>query len=130
MERARALGADSVLDHTRQNLRDEVRKLTDKRGVDIVFEHVGAATWDASLACLAAGGRLVTCGATTGYEAKIDLRHLFARQLTLLGRTAQSITVDVTTISSRPSDRRRGGGGGWVQISGAASGGPAGWRTY
>ena len=85
IEKARALGADSVLDHTRQDLRDEVRKLTEKRGVDIVFEHVGAATWDASVACLAAGGRLVTCGATTGYEAKLDLRHLFARQLSVLG---------------------------------------------
>ncbi|MEQ1474717.1 MAG: zinc-binding dehydrogenase, partial [Candidatus Acidiferrum sp.] len=59
--------------------------ITNKRGVDVVVEHVGTATWDESVASLAVGGRLVTCGATTGYDAKIDLRVLFARQLSLLG---------------------------------------------
>ena len=62
-----------------------MRKLTDGRGVDIVVEHVGAATWERSVRCLARGGRLVTCGATTGTDAQLDLRHLFARQLSLLG---------------------------------------------
>jgi len=85
IDRAQKLGADHVLDHSRQNIAAEVRKLTDRRGVDIVFEHVGASTWDSSLACLAHHGRLVTCGATTGYDARVDLRYLFARQLTLLG---------------------------------------------
>jgi NADPH:quinone reductase-like Zn-dependent oxidoreductase len=62
-----------------------VRRITWKRGVDVVFEHVGTATWDESIASLASSGRLVTCGATTGYDAKIDLRFLFSRQLSLLG---------------------------------------------
>jgi NADPH:quinone reductase-like Zn-dependent oxidoreductase len=83
--KAKELGADHVINHKTQKIRDEVRRITNKRGVDVVFEHVGIATWDDSLASLAAGGRLVTCGATTGYDAKIDLRFLFSRQLSLLG---------------------------------------------
>lgn len=85
MEKARRLGADYVLDHSKQKIREEVKKITGKRGVDIVFEHVGAATWDDSLNCLARNGRLVTCGATTGYDARLDLRHLFAKELTVMG---------------------------------------------
>jgi NADPH:quinone reductase-like Zn-dependent oxidoreductase len=85
LARARELGADHIINHKSQKIRDEVRRITNKRGVDVVFEHVGTATWDDSLASLAASGRLVTCGATTGYDAKIDLRFLFTRQLSLLG---------------------------------------------
>jgi NADPH:quinone reductase-like Zn-dependent oxidoreductase len=85
MEAARALGADHVLDHYRQDIAAEVRKLTDRRGVDVVLEHVGAATWPASMQSLAPAGRVVTCGATTGYDVKIDLRFLFNRQQTVLG---------------------------------------------
>jgi NADPH:quinone reductase-like Zn-dependent oxidoreductase len=84
-EKARALGADFVIDHYKQKISEEVRKITGKEGVDIVIEHVGAATWDESVRSLKSSGTLVTCGATTGYDAKIDLRHLFSRQLTLLG---------------------------------------------
>jgi len=85
LQKARELGADHVIDHSGQKIREEVKRITEKRGVDIVFEHVGAATWDESVASLAPGGRLVTCGATTGYEARVDLRHLFAKQISLLG---------------------------------------------
>ncbi len=85
LEKARQLGADHVINHKSQKIRDEVRRITNKRGVDVVFEHVGTATWDDSLASLALAGRLVTCGSTTGYDAKIDLRFLFSRQLSLLG---------------------------------------------
>ncbi len=85
MERARQLGADFVLNHYQQKIADEVRKITAKEGVDIVFEHVGQATWDDSVRSLKPGGTLVTCGATTGPEAKIDIRVLFAKQLTLVG---------------------------------------------
>jgi NADPH:quinone reductase-like Zn-dependent oxidoreductase len=85
LARARELGADHTINHKSQKIRDEVRRITNKRGVDVVFEHVGTATWDDSLASLAASGRLVTCGATTGYDAKVDLRFLFSRQLSLLG---------------------------------------------
>ena len=83
--RTRALGAEQVFDHYSVDFSKEVRRLTDGRGADIVVEHVGEATWDRSVRALATGGRLVTCGATTGFAASLDLRHLFARQLSLLG---------------------------------------------
>jgi NADPH:quinone reductase-like Zn-dependent oxidoreductase len=85
LQKAKELGADHLINHKTQKIREEVRRITGKRGVDVVFEHVGTATWDDSLASLAPSGRLVTCGATTGYDAKIDLRFLFSRQLSLLG---------------------------------------------
>jgi len=85
LAKARELGADEVINHKTQKIKDEVRRLTAKRGVGVVFEHVGTATWEDSVASLARGGRLVTCGATTGYDAKIDLRFLFTRQLSILG---------------------------------------------
>ncbi len=85
LARAKDLGADDVIDHHKQDIAAEVRTLTAKRGVDIVIEHVGVATWDASVRSLAKGGRLVTCGATTGHDAKLNLQHLFARQLSLIG---------------------------------------------
>jgi NADPH:quinone reductase-like Zn-dependent oxidoreductase len=85
LEKARQLGADHTINHKTQKIREEVRRITGKRGVDVVFEHTGTATWEDSLASLASSGRLVTCGATTGYDAKIDLRFLFSRQLSLLG---------------------------------------------
>src|SRR5438132_1429262 len=85
LQKAKQLGADHFINHKTQKIRDEVHRITNKRGVDVVFEHVGTATWDDSLASLAAGGRLVTCGATTGYDAKVELRFLFSRQLSLLG---------------------------------------------
>jgi NADPH:quinone reductase-like Zn-dependent oxidoreductase len=85
LAKAKELGADFGVNHKTQKIRDEVRRITEKRGVDVVFEHVGTATWDESVASLALGGRLVTCGNTTGYDAKIDLRFLFSKQLSLLG---------------------------------------------
>jgi NADPH:quinone reductase-like Zn-dependent oxidoreductase len=85
MEQAAGLGADAVVDHHRDDVVAIVRKFTDGRGVDVVVEHVGVATWERSVRCLARGGRLVTCGATTGFDARLDLRHLFARQLSFIG---------------------------------------------
>jgi len=85
LEKARALGADFGIDHYKQKISEEVRKITNKEGVDIVVEHVGAATWDESMRCLKTAGILVTCGATTGPNVAVDLRHLFARQFRLLG---------------------------------------------
>ncbi len=85
LERARQLGADFVINHREQKVADEVRKITAKEGVDIVFEHVGQASWEDSIRSLKPGATLVTCGATTGPDAKIDLRLLFAKQLTLVG---------------------------------------------
>jgi NADPH:quinone reductase-like Zn-dependent oxidoreductase len=85
LAKGRALGADYGVNHYQQKISEEVRKITNKEGVDIVVEHVGAATWEESVKSLKSGGTLVTCGATTGPNVGIDLRHLFARQLTLLG---------------------------------------------
>lgn len=85
--KVKELGADEVIHHRKQEIDEEVKKLTDRKGVDIVFEHVGAATWEKSLKSLAFGGRLVTCGATTGYDVKIDLRHLFIKQQRIIGST-------------------------------------------
>jgi len=84
-DKARALGADEMIHHGQQDITEEVRRLTGRRGVDVVFEHVGQATWEQSVKSLATGGRLVTCGATTGGAAQTDLRLLFGRQLSLLG---------------------------------------------
>jgi NADPH:quinone reductase-like Zn-dependent oxidoreductase len=85
MDGTRALGAEHVFDHYAGDFSRDVRRLTGGRGADIVIEHVGEATWERSVRSLATGGRLVTCGATTGSAASVDLRHLFARQLSLLG---------------------------------------------
>jgi NADPH:quinone reductase-like Zn-dependent oxidoreductase len=85
LSKAREIGAYEVINHRTHDIGDEVRRLTNKRGVDIVIEHVGVATWEHSVKSLARGGRLVTCGATTGYDAKIDLRFLFTRQYTVMG---------------------------------------------
>jgi NADPH:quinone reductase-like Zn-dependent oxidoreductase len=85
LEKAHALGADHGINHYKQKISEEVRRITNKEGVDIVLEHVGAATWDESMKSLKSGGTLVTCGATTGPSVGVDLRHLFARQLRLLG---------------------------------------------
>jgi NADPH:quinone reductase-like Zn-dependent oxidoreductase len=85
IEKARQIGADEVIHHHIMPIAKEVRRLTSNRGVDVVFEHVGSATWDESVKSLANAGRLVTCGATTGHDAKIDLRFLFTRQLSILG---------------------------------------------
>jgi NADPH:quinone reductase-like Zn-dependent oxidoreductase len=85
LAKARELGADHVIDHYGQDISAEVKKFTGKRGVDVVFEHVGAATWPKSLESLAPAGRLVTCGNTTGWDVKLDLRFLFSKQWSLLG---------------------------------------------
>ena len=85
LERARALGAYDVIDHHRQDVAAEVARLTNKRGVDVVIEHVGEATWAKSVRALARGGRLVTCGATTGANGALNLQALFAKQLSIMG---------------------------------------------
>jgi NADPH:quinone reductase-like Zn-dependent oxidoreductase len=85
LAKARGLGADDVILHSKQDIAVEVKRLTNRRGVDVVFEHVGQTTWEQSIRSLAVGGRLVTCGATTGYEGKIDIRYLFTRHLSIFG---------------------------------------------
>ncbi|MBI4587210.1 MAG: zinc-binding dehydrogenase [Candidatus Rokubacteria bacterium] len=85
LEKARALGAQYLINYRRQDFLHEVRRITKKRGVDVVIEHIGEEVWERSLLCLATGGRLVTCGATSGYQAKTDLRHVFFRHLQIFG---------------------------------------------
>jgi NADPH:quinone reductase-like Zn-dependent oxidoreductase len=84
-EKTRALGAEAVFDHYASDFARDARAATAGRGVDIVIEHVGEATWERSVKALARGGRVVTCGATTGPQVSFDLRQLFARQLSVLG---------------------------------------------
>ncbi len=85
LTKARELGADEVINHSTQKIADEVKRLTGRRGVQVVFEHTGQATWEDSVRSLEPGGRLVTCGATTGFDGKLDIRYLFTRQLSILG---------------------------------------------
>src|SRR3954462_9140235 len=85
LQRARDLGAAEVIDHYRQDVAQEIKRLTNRRGVDVVIEHVGEATWAGSVRSLARGGRLVTCDATTGGHGTLDLHALFAKQLSILG---------------------------------------------
>ena len=85
LAKARELGADETVNYTRDDWPKEVRKLSGGRGVDVVFEHTGAATWPGSIVSLRKGGRLVTCGATSGFDARTDLRQVFYRHLTILG---------------------------------------------
>jgi NADPH:quinone reductase-like Zn-dependent oxidoreductase len=82
---AEELGADEVVNYRHADWPKEIRHLTDRKGVDVVFEHTGASTWPGSITSLKNNGRLVTCGATAGFDASIDLRQLFYRHLTLLG---------------------------------------------
>jgi NADPH:quinone reductase-like Zn-dependent oxidoreductase len=88
-EKAKALGADATINHSRENIADKVRELTDGRGVDVVFEQCVRA--------LAKGGRLVTCGATSGPTVTVDLRYFYSRQLALIGsmmgRTSELLTI-------------------------------------
>ena len=87
LARARALGADETLNHRVQDVAKEIRARTGKRGVDVVIDNVGQATWKQSLLCLGKRGRLVTCGATSGPLVETDLRRMFWNQWSLMGST-------------------------------------------
>ena len=85
LAKARELGADETINYTNADWPKEVRRLTERRGVDVVVEHTGSVTWPGSISSLKNNGRLVTCGATSGYDARTDLRQVFYRHLTILG---------------------------------------------
>ena len=85
--RVKGLGADEAINYRTTDFLDEVRRTTGKRGVDIVIDSVGQETWEKSLKALARGGRLVTCGSTSGYQARTDLRYVFSKGLSILGST-------------------------------------------
>jgi NADPH:quinone reductase-like Zn-dependent oxidoreductase len=88
--RAKALGADVTINYTTSDFAAECRALTGKRGVDAVIEHVGGEVFAASIRAVRNGGRVVTCGATAGFQPAIDLRHIFFRQIEVLGSTMGS----------------------------------------
>ena len=90
MDFAYKLGADFVLNHS-NDLVAEISKITNQSGVDIICEHIGKKTWNQSMKVLRKGGRIVTCGSTTGPLISIDLRHLFMKQQTIMGSTMASI---------------------------------------
>ena len=85
IDKAKALGADHVINYREDRFEGVVRKLTKKKGVDVVFEHVGADTWAGSMLSLKRGGRLVTCGSTSGVSTQMNLMQLFQQQLRLIG---------------------------------------------
>ncbi|HYT35300.1 MAG TPA: zinc-binding dehydrogenase [Ktedonobacteraceae bacterium] len=85
LELARQLGADEVINYSEQDFAQEVKRITSKRGVDVVVEHIGEHTWEKSVASLSRKGRLVTCGATTGNEGKVNIWSLFAKEIALIG---------------------------------------------
>jgi len=85
LAKATELGADEVVNYSREDWPKEIKRLTNRKGVDVVFEHTGSATWPGSISSLKTGGRLVTCGATSGFAAQTDLRQVFYRHLTILG---------------------------------------------
>ena len=89
-ERARALGADDVVNYTTQDFVAECKRLTGKRGVDVVVEHVGGEVFTKSILATAWGGRVVTCGATAEFSPAVDLRQIFFRQVEVLGSTMGS----------------------------------------
>lgn len=90
LKQAQTLGADEVINYSNLDFVAEVKRITQRRMVDVVFEHVGGETFEKSIACLPYGGRLVTCGASSGYAAKLDLRVLFYKRISLLGSTMGS----------------------------------------
>ncbi len=90
LDLCRELGADVLIDTSREDFPRRIREETGKRGVDVAVDYVGRDTWVNSLKSLARGGRLLTCGATTGYNPEEDLRHVFYRQLEIIGSTTGS----------------------------------------
>ncbi len=97
LECARQMGADFTINYTEVDFSEIIREETADRGVDVVFEHVGAATWDKSIASLAKKGRLVSCGVTTGNIGEIDIRKMYQKQWTIMG-SALGTTSELRTI--------------------------------
>jgi NADPH:quinone reductase-like Zn-dependent oxidoreductase len=99
LAQAKALGAQHLINYKEHDFLNRVRRITHKRGVDVVLEHIGEDVWERSLLCLARGGRLVTCGATSGYLPKLNLRYVFFRNLQILGVTSASKGVLCKVVS-------------------------------
>lgn len=85
LEKARRIGADEVINYKQQQILQEVRRLTGKKGAEVVIENIGADTWEKSLQCLSRNGRLVICGATSGSMVQTDLWYLFGKNISVHG---------------------------------------------
>jgi NADPH:quinone reductase-like Zn-dependent oxidoreductase len=85
LEKAKGLGADVLINYKEKDFLEEIRRITKKRGVDVIFEHTGQENWEKNILSLSRFGRLVTCGATSGPNAQMDLRYIYSRQLSILG---------------------------------------------
>jgi NADPH:quinone reductase-like Zn-dependent oxidoreductase len=107
LEKASELGADHLVNYTETDFAKAVREITGKRGVDIVFEHTGEATWPGSLQSVARGGKIVTCGATSGFRAESDLRVVFFKQLSILGSTMGSLAEVLDVMAHVEAGRLR-----------------------
>ena len=84
-EKAQRLGADFVLNHQTQDIPSEIKRITNGRKVNVVFDHIGEATWERSMKSMAPAGRLVNCGVTSGGKAEVDIRYVFVKQFSLMG---------------------------------------------
>lgn len=105
LDRARQMGANFTINYTQTDFADAIQEMTGGRGVDVVLEHVGAATWAQSVASLAKNGRLVTCGVTTGNMGQIDIRKMYQKQVTIMGSALGTVSELRTII--RLADRGR-----------------------
>ncbi len=108
LQKAKELGADELVNYRENDFVDEVKRLTAKRGVDVVFEHIGGEVLEKSITVLTRGGRLVTCGATTDYVAKLDIRYVYSRHQTLFGSWMGSKQELVQVLKFFDSPNRHG----------------------
>ena len=97
LEKAAALGADVTINRSQEDWGKALYKLTEKRGVDVAVDNVGKATWPTTLRALARGGRLLTVGGTSGYDAQVGVNFMFARHLSIIGST-MSTQADFRTV--------------------------------
>jgi NADPH:quinone reductase-like Zn-dependent oxidoreductase len=101
----KTLGADEAINYRKADFLDAVRRWTGRRGVDVVIENVGQETWEKSLKALARGGRMVTCGATSGYQGSTDIRYVFSKGLSILGSTMGS-RAELSRLARFVGERR------------------------
>ena len=85
LEKAKKLGADEVIDYSKEDYAEKIRSLTNNKGADLIFEHIGPDTWEKNLQCLTKGGRMVVCGATSGPKVTMEIRFLFMKQHSIIG---------------------------------------------
>ncbi len=90
LRKARDLGAEETINYRKLDFYEELKKITRRRGVDVIFDHIGADTWEKNIKSLKMGGRLVICGVTSGFEVATDIRYIFFRRLSVLGSTMGS----------------------------------------